>query len=360
MKHKLAILEMLRGAAASYVVAGHVFIPALGLRGAAALPLLFGQEAVIAFFLLSGFVIYYSTHGHRDQSFRGYFLRRFLRIYPVFLLALVLSCTTEVLRGYPLVPWREIAGNALMLQDFSLGKPGVWFNACGGNVPLWSLSYEWWFYLLFFPLYKYVPPRWQLPVVAALSTSGLATFALWPNQASLFLMYFILWWTGLELARAYTDGVRPTPRNQRKLVLVLGGMCALVGGVLLFGTERPARLSPGMHPLLEIRHFAAGFVLLCGGLLWSQLRWRGFAAIFGVFALLAPISYAIYVFHFPLWKYLSEASWVPGGTAGRVAVTLLLTLILAWIAEGPFQRAVNRLARNRESRPSTGLAPAES
>jgi peptidoglycan/LPS O-acetylase OafA/YrhL len=52
MKHKLAKLDMLRGAASSYVFLSH-FIRG-GLPG---FLFAFGQEAVMCFFLLSGFVI---------------------------------------------------------------------------------------------------------------------------------------------------------------------------------------------------------------------------------------------------------------------------------------------------------------
>ena len=40
----------------------------------------------------------------------------------------------------------------LMLQDRSYAKPGVWVSLVGGNAPLWSLSYEWWFYMAYFPM----------------------------------------------------------------------------------------------------------------------------------------------------------------------------------------------------------------
>jgi peptidoglycan/LPS O-acetylase OafA/YrhL len=51
----------------------------------------FGQEAVMLFFLLSGFVIYYSFSLGKDKSFQGYFQRRWLRIYPIFIFALLIG-----------------------------------------------------------------------------------------------------------------------------------------------------------------------------------------------------------------------------------------------------------------------------
>lgn len=335
---------MMRGLAAIYVAVGHWVVDAFGLQGhRGVIPWLFGQEAVMVFFLLSGFVVYYSTHGHRDQSFGGYFKRRFLRIYPIFLLALAVSC---LLAGGPAtIPahGRELAGNLLFLQDNSAGKPGNWFVPAYGDLPLWSLSYEWWFYLLFFPLYKFVPLRWQLPGAAAVSLAGLATYAWRPNPLSLFALYFILWWTGLELARTYARGVTPTFRTQRDSLLVLGGFCVLVAVVMLRVLPRDAPLSHGLHPLLEVRHFVGATLIVCGALLWSRWGWRGFGRIFGVFAWLAPVSYAIYVFHFPVGTRVMGLASLPNPWL-RVALAAALTLALAYLAEIPFQRAVNRWA----------------
>jgi len=49
----------------------------------------FGQEAVILFFLLSGFVINYSYKNGRDKSFGSYFFKRATRIFiPLFVVFL--------------------------------------------------------------------------------------------------------------------------------------------------------------------------------------------------------------------------------------------------------------------------------
>jgi peptidoglycan/LPS O-acetylase OafA/YrhL len=52
-------LDSLRGFAAAYVVVHHAHLAPQSAFGNL---LFFGQEAVILFFLLSGFVIHYSTH----------------------------------------------------------------------------------------------------------------------------------------------------------------------------------------------------------------------------------------------------------------------------------------------------------
>ena len=66
-KSRLWKLEGVRGFAALYVLIHHLSHPLIGQSGLKALPFRFGQEAVIVFFLISGFVIEYSA-GRTPQS----------------------------------------------------------------------------------------------------------------------------------------------------------------------------------------------------------------------------------------------------------------------------------------------------
>ena len=83
---KLQKLEAIRGFSALYVVFFHMLpqeIIFLGIN--VGFLFRFGSEAVIMFFILSGFVIKYSWEKSSNKSFKKYFLRRFLRIYiPLF------------------------------------------------------------------------------------------------------------------------------------------------------------------------------------------------------------------------------------------------------------------------------------
>jgi peptidoglycan/LPS O-acetylase OafA/YrhL len=101
---------------------------------------------------------------------------------------------------------------------------------------------------------------------------------------------------------------------------------------------------------MEFRHFFACFAFSAIAICWARLRWVGFRAIFGGFAIVAPISYALYVLHFPLAvtaAYLGMIPSVPLQMVGYVAITVAA----AWLAEGPFQRWVNRTTRARKSAP---------
>lgn len=346
--NKLFRLEALRGFAALYVFAGHLIVGRLDIKhGLLSILFRFGQEAVMLFFLLSGFVIYYSYSTGRDQSFTGYFKRRWLRIYPIFILALLLSW---FLGGAKINGelGKALIGNLLMLQDFSFGKPGVWVDTFCGNSPLWSLSYEWWFYMMFYPLYNFVAPHRRQWVVIAISLGGLLTGFVCPNQISRFALYFIIWWGGAEMARTYLSGRAITLNSQK----------ACLGALVVFATallasvacwrESGRALMWGVHPFLEARHFSAALGLMVGGILWARWKWRGFSGLLGWFVWVAPISYGIYVLHFPI---LMNVGWLPAGLSSgtQIFISITVVLLVAFLAEIYCQPLVKRMFAWRPS-----------
>jgi peptidoglycan/LPS O-acetylase OafA/YrhL len=339
---KFEVLESIRGLAAIYVLLGH-FLNFRGLGGHHLGVLLrFGQEAVMVFFILSGFVICYSVRRHHDISFRTYFSRRFNRIYPIFLLCLLVSYAVACEAAGCLLPLHvpQLLGNVFMLQDMAILKPGVWFNTYYGDDALWSLSYEWWFYMMFYPINRYILQGRQKYLVGGLSLAGLAVYLLWPNQISLFLLYFSIWWVGVEVARTYTSGVRPTLKSQKASLLILAGLTGLLLCHALYSWKVLGRhLDFGFDPILELRHFAAALLLVLIALSLSPNAWGRLRRVLRPMAVLAPISYALYVLHVPLaaeGRYLAFIPSVPAQLLGY----LVITFAAAYFAEFPFQRWV--------------------
>jgi peptidoglycan/LPS O-acetylase OafA/YrhL len=102
-----------------------------------------GYLAVSLFFVLSGFVLTYNYADRWSETpFRYFLLARFARIYPVYILALLLQ-----LRFY----WGAASlfkslAVVFMVQSWTVMPsplPGAW------NYPAWTLSIEWFFYLCF-------------------------------------------------------------------------------------------------------------------------------------------------------------------------------------------------------------------
>jgi peptidoglycan/LPS O-acetylase OafA/YrhL len=105
-----------------------------------------GREAVVIFFVLSGFVIAYST-AQKSVSLRQYAVARCARIYsvaaPILLLAFVLAIFIQpdfqVARWYLYVPMHLFFSGELW--NLSQTPPLL--------TPYWSLGFEVWYYVLF-------------------------------------------------------------------------------------------------------------------------------------------------------------------------------------------------------------------
>ena len=220
-----------------------------------------------------------------------------------------------------------------MLQDFSEAKPGVIVGPFMGNAPLWSLSYEWAFYLLFYPIFCWIPRRHQLMFVSTLSTLGWVTYRLEPNHFSIILFYLIIWWVGLELARTWQEDAEFS--WVRCWIVILPLIWATVLSFLgLFTSESRGY---GIYPWLTVRHFCAGLIAVIATLLWSNLGFRGYRYSVGLFSVVAPWSYGLYVFHYPIlvdWGLQSGSAVIFFGLAVPTLV------IMSWAVEVKFQPVI--------------------
>lgn len=352
---KIQLLENIRGLAALYVFLGHIAIARLGLKsGAVGFLFRFGQEAVMLFFLLSGFVIYYSFSKSKDRSFAGYFIRRFRRIYPIFILSLAVSyfVACQAAHTWLSLDSRDLLGNLFMLQDFKGGKPGVWFQTYRNDAPLWSLSYEWWFYMMFFPIITRVPVAKQRFLTFGLSLAGFITYWIHPNAPSLFLWYFVIWWSGVEAARVYGAGETPNLRNMRTQLTLLVSMCVpQLLAVLVWKKVLHHPLGFGIHPVLELRHFLFSALVFVLALCSTSMSRERLHKLLQPFAILAPISYGIYVLHYPITiegRFLNglHNRWV------EAAAYCVVALGVAWFAEIPYQSLMNRWIRVPSPKPA--------
>jgi len=366
LPNRLERLEALRGLAAFYVVVHHV-VPEQWVVGGVnvALPFRFGQEAVILFFLLSGFVIHYSFTKGRDKSFGSYFAKRALRIYVPLIVVLV---TAYLVKSWDEGGWAELVphvllGNLLMLQDWEWAKPGGVVRTYLGNTPLWSLSYEWWFYMLYWPLWRVFAMSGRntvvrdsialgLPVVAAL------VYVFLPIFAVRIVMYFSIWWAGAMIAEAYMSGRLDRPRAVLPPFASMAAITLiLLANAYVLNRDEGIPLIFGRHPLVEARHFGFAVFAFAAALLWRRLNWRGFDSLTGVGRVLAPISYTLYISH---WFLLAEASYL--GFVGNRYVEfvgyVLVTVAFCWAVECVLYPAIRRRFMARRHAPPASPATA--
>ncbi len=331
-KKRLEKLESLRGFAALYVVLFHLLPQKIMLAGInIGLLFRFGPEAVIVFFVLSGFVIKYTYEKSADKSFRFYFIRRFIRLYiPLFfiyLLGYFLKCYQEGQLANP--DWSNLLGNLLMLQDVISQKPNVITGAYMGNGVLWSLSYEWWFYMLFYVLVRFIQPgkvKWWVNI---LILTAAASYIIYPFFLNRLVMYFGIWWIGVLFAEMYLKGEEITLRSLFPYTYVLMGATALLGLNLYihFSYTKVYSYPLVAYPFVELRHFLFAFFVMFGAVIWHRLRWVGYNPVFGWFKYLAPASYVIYIAHHYL---VIEASYLQFLNNKIIEYSLYILLLIGF------------------------------
>jgi peptidoglycan/LPS O-acetylase OafA/YrhL len=109
-----------------------------------------GYLMVDLFFIMSGFIIYhvYGSNFERSinvQNLGQFMTARFARIYPMHFFTLSLTvCWVALVRGWsPVFSLKAIPANVFLLHSFGFLGIYTW------NVPSWSISAEWWSYLVF-------------------------------------------------------------------------------------------------------------------------------------------------------------------------------------------------------------------
>ena len=339
---KIEVLEGLRGFAALYVVAHHLELYHYSPLGYLTSQ---GQGAVILFFVLSGFVMYFANYKYQEANnfnFKTYFIKRFRRIYPIFLFALLLAYVSACIEAGSWMPLEgeRLLGNLLNLQDHNR-IPNNWFSPYYKNGPLWSLSYEWWFYMLFFPIFKFVPAERQKYLVLAISLFGFLSFYGYYNKVSVTLGYFMIWWSGVELCRSW---IKKHTIDKETIRFIFGShllIMALLAIPIVMAYLNKEPLSLGRHPFIEFRHYAYSFFIIAVGIIWYRFKFKGLLFLLKPFLFFAPISYGIYVFHAPfvfrydLFGFENEFL--------KVVVGMICVCILAYLTEVRLQRVINRI-----------------
>ena len=347
MKNRLEKLEALRGFAALYVVFFHVLpqkIYLLGINVGAIFR--FGPEAVIVFFVLSGFVIKYTYERSKDKSFRFYFIRRFIRLYVplffIFLLGYLLKCYSEGSLANP--EWGTLFGNIFMLQDVISQKPNVISAAYMGNGVLWSLSYEWWFYMLFFLLANNIKSEKLNKWVNIITITAAATYVIYPFIVNRLAMYFAIWWIGVRFADTYIKGEKYTIRSIMPHAYVLFTITAILGLNLAIHYSYTKVYSYPLvaYPFIELRHFVFASMVMFGAIIWENLGWRGFNSLFGIFKHLAPCSYVIYIAHHYLVIEATYLSFI-GNKVVEYGLYIVFLIIFSYLLEVVVYNRVRKL-----------------
>lgn len=204
-------------------------------------PLLHGGTGVQVFFVLSGFLItlllvaeFRSTG---KVSLKGFVLRRTLRIFPLYVLFLVVVTVIHLLDS-DTVGWRSLAYGYAYAYNFI---PTQYYETLMGHT--WSLAVEEHFYIVWPAVFMLVFKRSRL-VLAAM----LLVFIIFAPLLQVFLIrqgladdYFVDRWSfvaGASIAVGCLAGILASSSSMSPLTKrIAGGGAGLVLGVLLYSNS---------------------------------------------------------------------------------------------------------------------------
>jgi peptidoglycan/LPS O-acetylase OafA/YrhL len=367
----LPILDGVRGLAILMVMLLHFVgaAPPVGwIEGAIVGVTNYGSYGVELFFVLSGFLITGILYDARNEPyyFRNFYMRRLLRIFPLYygVLALVffVAPLISLLRGPTLDYLVERQGWAwLYAVNIYIAEHGEWSFSYLDH--FWSLAIEEHFYL-FWPLVVFALARRPRALIAmSLAIALCAMLARLTGS-----LMGLPWWTTYTLTPFRLDGLAlggfiavtaRQPGGLERLGRALPLTAATIGG-LLAATFVWTRLvsREELELILPVR--AALILLLLACLLvWALIAperssaSRFFRSRFMVF--LGTYSYGLYVYHHFISYYLA-ANRTDLGLASRfgshlVAVTLQAalgisaSLALAYLSYEHYEKRFLRMKR---------------
>ena len=291
----------------------------------------FAHQAVVLFFLISGYLVGGSLLNKlgQPQALRRYAIDRISRLWTVLLPTFVLGIAIGILTG-TLDPrsadfslanpysWTTLAGNLAGLQTVGVAP-------FGDNYPLWSLANESWYYLMFPLLMLYLGgSRRALWGGALILCAAVLPFPI--------TLYFIVWLLGAGFSRLRLECGAPT----RVLLVLL--LAALSVWFRLYGSNDDLEVASFGQDLLLSLVFLA---LLSSTALKVDPGFPLLAPLRSTAGLLSRCSFTLYVVHVPLlgllhWlgRHLFGAHMLRADRGLDLFIYLALLAVVAGFAYG--------------------------
>jgi peptidoglycan/LPS O-acetylase OafA/YrhL len=352
-------LDLLRLLAALAVMVSHTLGFSFG--NPAPLPTSLGHNAVIVFFLLSGYVIAYVVD-HKEDGPRAFWISRLARIYSVAIPAIVLTPLIDSV-GLKLDPAFYALG--LTTHDYaavrilaSLGFVNeLWLVSIMpfSNSPYWSLCYEMAYYLLF-SIFCFTTGRKRWLWL------GLAALVIGPK----ILLLSPIWVLGVVLYRKRAWYAISMHTGWALWLVSLAGIAAFqyydVSKIVSSWTD--AQLGRRLYTLLHFsKHFLADYplaVLMAMNFVGFRRIAEQFAGAFALSAaairMASSFTFSVYLFHLPLVLLFSILLQGMGRGMAYFLATLGCTLAVVLPLGAVTERQKDRLKFWLSRRlPSVGL-----
>jgi hypothetical protein len=114
-------------------------------------------------------------------------------------------------------------------------------------------------------------------------------------------MYLVIWWTGAEMAKWYTQDRKMEKIRFLKTPLIAISVCTAILFANIFlnyhGLKSFSNKFIGVSPVLELRHFIVSIVIVFAAFYWKKAGWFGFKYTIGIFEFFSSISFGVYISH---------------------------------------------------------------
>jgi len=311
----------------------------------------YGNDAVMVFFVLSGYVIAY-TAATRDRDVGTYGVNRLARLYSVAVPAVFLTWLLDA-AGSRLDPalydgfWYRSSEPFRRVLEALTFTNQLWFHSTRlfSNGPYWSLGYEFWYYAIFAAGWYFSGWKRTALVAACAAIMGPKILLLLP-----------IWLLGAWVYRF----------NERSRITPAAGAALFVGSIAFYAAFR----ATGMRDvLLGLTNAWLGEAFVRGKLTWSDeflssyvigtlvaANFIGFHAIServapwmargeSVIRSSAGYTFSIYLFHYPLMQFLG-AAFQPDPRSPLAIAALFFGTVLTCCALGTFTEKRKDLARS--------------
>ena len=315
-------LDGLRFLAALGVVFSHLDNSRL-VPGAAALQA-YGGYFVVAFFVLSGCVIAATTDPGRSDGVR-YFAVRLARLWTVALPALFVAFVLQII-GEQLAPgfffgfdrgylWLRYFLAAMFANEF-------WFASAGPSmdVPVWSLAYEFWYYVIFgIAVYVRKPLARSLSLLLVFGIVGPKILALFP-----------IWLLGVGVWQS----MRFRGIFESWAIVIIGGAAALMTALVIMHPRWPGGI--GFPPWffsgawISDWLFGLGIAALIVGV---DARFHSRPVPRALNAAIkqgAGVSFSLSLLHYPLMVFCAAFLPYDPSSPGQVAGVLALVFLIVY------------------------------
>jgi peptidoglycan/LPS O-acetylase OafA/YrhL len=302
-----------------------------------------GHDSVMIFFVLSGYLISSSVLRsiRLDRwDWKRYSIQRLTRLYVVLLPALLIGGSWDFL-GAKLLgggvyagggPYQHIVSapvlSRLTLHDWianALFTQGIIAPTFGSNGPLWSLSYEFWYYVLFPLLLIAVWPGTspKLRIGYLLLSAAVLIFV-----GKAIALYFTIWLVG------FVVGIVPASKLSRNRAFRAAALCCLVGSLIL------SRLHAHGNSFVIDAVIALCVALVVYSVLGEREDGSGNALYNKAAHGLSNISYTMYLVHVPFLVFVNSRVigkgqlWQPDPKhlllAAAIGGSVLLYTLIVW------------------------------